>query len=169
MRATTGAPTSICASGTATARGPTRRRGCCYRKRSAACFRTWISPRAHVRATPADIAALPLLHVEWVDPDWTDWTEFLSRAGIPHGASPGRRFNNFAVTLQATEEDQGIALGWHHLVASRIEAGKLVRFTDLSMPAPGSYYLTWNDNRELSAAAVTLRDWLIETAAAGPV
>lgn len=121
---------------------------------------------SHAGARSEDIPSLPLLHVEWVDPDWTGWSEFLSRTGIPHGPLPGRRFSNFAVTLQATEEDQGVALGWHHLVAARIEAGRLVRFTDLSMPAPGGYYLTWNDNRELSDAAVTLRDWLVEVAAA---
>jgi DNA-binding transcriptional LysR family regulator len=40
--------------------------------------------------------------------------------------------------------------------------GKLVRLTDLEMPAPGSYYLTWNDRRILSPAAETLRAWLRE-------
>ncbi len=120
---------------------------------------------AHAGCKREDIASLPLLHVDWVDPDWTGWAEFLSGAGIPHGPLAGRRFNSFAVTLQATEEDQGIALGWHQLVAQRIKQGRLVRFTDLTLPAPGGYYLTWNENRELSSAASTLRDWLLETAA----
>ena len=120
---------------------------------------------AHSDAEPQDIPALPLLHVEWVDPDWTGWPELLRRAGITHGPIPGRRFSSFAVTLQATQEDQGIAIGWHQLVRPLVEAGRLVRFTDLNMPAPGNYHLTWNENRELSPAALVLRDWLMDTAA----
>jgi LysR family glycine cleavage system transcriptional activator len=126
------------------------------------------SPRfaeMHAGATANDIPNLPLLHVDWVDRDWTDWDEFLRRAGIAHGPLLGGRFNNFAVTLQATQDDQGIAVGWHRLVQPLIQSGKLVKFTDLHMPAPGSYCLTWNDKRELSEAAKRLRIWLINEAA----
>ncbi|MBV9135936.1 MAG: hypothetical protein JO357_02655 [Hyphomicrobiales bacterium] len=41
---------------------------------------------------------------------------------------------------------------------------RLVRFTELVQPAPGGYYLTWNDHRELSKAATTLKDWLLDVA-----
>lgn len=126
------------------------------------------SPRfaeKHEDAKPEDIPNLPLLHVDWVDPEWTDWDEFLRRADIVHGPLTGGRINNFAVTLQATQDDQGIAVGWHRLVQPLIAQGKLVRFTDIEVPAPGAYYLTWNDKRELSEAARTLRTWLINEAA----
>jgi LysR family glycine cleavage system transcriptional activator len=126
------------------------------------------SPRfaaAHAGTLASDIPSLPLLHVEWVDRDWTDWDELLRRAGISHGTLSGGRFNNFAITLQATQDDQGIAVGWHRLVKPMIDDGKLVRFTDLCLPAPGSYYLTWNDNRTMSPAAKTLQNWLINEAA----
>ena len=35
----------------------------------------------------------------------------------------------------------------------------------LEIEAPGGYYLTWSENRALSPAAETLKEWLIETAA----
>ncbi|TIU65348.1 MAG: LysR family transcriptional regulator, partial [Mesorhizobium sp.] len=105
------------------------------------------------------------LHVDWVDPDWAGWDEVLRRAGVPHGSTRGRRFGKFFVALQAAQADQGVAVGWHRLVEAQIDEGKLVRLTDLELPAPGGYYLTWNDNRMLSPAAESLRGWIREIAA----
>ena len=118
----------------------------------------------HRDATAEALPELPLLHVDWVDPDWTDWDEVLRRAKIPHGPNRGRRFGKFAVALQAAQADQGLAVGWHRLVRPLMRDGRLVKLTDLELPAPGGYYLTWNDRRTLSPAAETLRSWLRELA-----
>ena len=72
--------------------------------------------RQHADCAAADIPELPLLHVDWADAEWTGWDELLRRAGIPHGALPGRRFSTLGVVLQACQEDQGVAVGWHRLV-----------------------------------------------------
>ena len=37
-----------------------------------------------------------------------------------------------------------------------------MRLGDFEIDAPGSFYLTWDGNRELSGAAERLRDWLLE-------
>lgn len=120
---------------------------------------------AHPNATAADLVDLPMLHVDWVDPDWTGWDEVLQRASIPHGATLGRRFGKFTVALLAAQANQGVALGWDRLVRPLIEEGKLVRFTDLVLPATGGYYLTWNENRVISQAARDLADWLAQKSA----
>jgi DNA-binding transcriptional LysR family regulator len=120
--------------------------------------------KEHAEAADRDLDKLPLLHVEGVDPEWTNWPEFLRRAGIQHGAPQGRRFNNFSVLLQATQDDQGIALGWDHLIRPLLAEGKLVRFGSLEIDAPGGYYLTWNARHTPSDSAVILKDWLLETA-----
>ena len=120
------------------------------------------------RKTPdAKIGELDLLHVAGVDPEWTNWEEFLRRAEVSHGPIGGRRFNNFSVMMQAAMDDQGVALGWERLVSPMIDDGRLKKITKLSIDAPGAYYLTWNQNRELSLAAETLKSWLIESAGAG--
>jgi LysR family glycine cleavage system transcriptional activator len=115
----------------------------------------------HAGATAADIPRLPLLHMDWTDSEWTGWDEFLRRAGIPHGPLPGRRFGTLGVVLQACQEEQGLAIGWDRLVRPLIAAKRLVPFTDLEVPAPGSYYLSWNANRTANHAVGTLRDWLV--------
>ncbi len=120
--------------------------------------------RENAGASAAAIADLPLLHVDGVDPEWTNWEEFLRRAGIGHGPLRGRRFNNFSILVQAAQDDQGIALGWERLIWPLLEQKKLVRFSDLVIDAPAAYYLTRNDNRSLSPAAAKLEDWLVETA-----
>ena len=123
--------------------------------------------REHAETPPEQISSLQVLHVEGADPEWTNWEEFLRRAGVKHGPLLGRRFNNFTVLLQAIQDDQGVALGWERLIAPLVAEGKLVRFGALEIEAPGSYYLTWNENRALSPAAETLRSWLLDTAHAG--
>ena len=120
--------------------------------------------RKHRDATPETLPDLPLLHVDWVDPDWSDWDEVLRRAKIPHGSIRGRRFGKFIVALQAAQADQGVAVGWHRLVRNLMQEGRLVRLTELEIPAPGGYYLTWNDRRTLSPAGEILRTWLREMA-----
>lgn len=119
----------------------------------------------HQDAGISALSTLPLLHVDWVDPEWAGWEEVLTRAGVPHGATRGRRFGKFNVAIQAAVADQGVAIGWHRLVRELLASGRLRKFSDLEMPAPGAYYLTWNANRDLSPAAAALRDWLRELAA----
>ena len=119
---------------------------------------------SHRDATAEALPDLPLLHVDWADPEWADWDEVLRRAKIPHGANKGRRFSKFSVAIQAAQADRGVAVGWHRLIGHIVRDGKLVKLTDLEMPAPGGYYLTWNDRRTLSPAAETLLAWLREIA-----
>ena len=120
--------------------------------------------KRHAGMGSKDIPSLPLLEVGWADPEWTDWDELLRRAGVSHGPVEGRRISNFALTLQACQEDQGLAIGWHKLIKGLIARRKLVRFGDIQIPAPGDYHLCWNCNRNLSPAAEIVKSWLIEMA-----
>lgn len=107
----------------------------------------------------------PLIQLQGVDPDWTDWEDWLRLAELSHGPLDLRRFNNYAIALQAAQDDQGIALGWHSLVVPLLAGGKLVRLWDIEVPAPGAYYVTWDSARPLGPEAETLKAWLIESAA----
>lgn len=119
----------------------------------------------HRGAVAADLPNLPLLHVDWVDSDWTDWDELFRRGQIARGALRGRRFSTFELALQASQDGQGVVIGWHRLIRPLLASGALVPFTDLLVRAPGAYYLTWNSNVALRDATVAVRDWLLQQAA----
>lgn len=112
-----------------------------------------------------DIVDLPLLRLDSLDPDWVDWDLWLAESGIQSADIKFRRFNNYVVALQAAEENQGVVLGWHSMVAPLIETGRLQRIGGRQLKAPGSYYLTWDSNRMLSASADILRQWLVSICA----
>jgi len=116
----------------------------------------------HRPREPADLLRHPLLQLDSVDPAWSGWELLLRRWGCDARRASFRRFNNYVVALQAAEENQGIAMGWHSQVGALIERGQLVRVGTMEIEAPGSFYLAWAETRPLSAAALRLRDWLLE-------
>jgi LysR family glycine cleavage system transcriptional activator len=118
----------------------------------------------HAGARAADLVGLPLLRVEGLDPDWITWEGWFDRLGIPHGRLQGRTFNNYAITLQAARDDQGVALGWRSLVEPMLRSGELTAFTDAEVEAGGAFFVAWPADRPLSEPARLLRDWIVEAA-----
>lgn len=109
-----------------------------------------------------DIAQYTLLKLDSLDPAWIGWDDWFSILGISAADLRFRRFNNYVVALQAAEENQGIALGWHSMVVSLIDNGRLCRIGESEIRAPGAYYLTWDSNRQLSKPAQILKQWLVD-------
>lgn len=115
-----------------------------------------------------DLVNPPLLHVDWVDPDWTGWDDLLRAANVSRPSLAGRRFSNLETALWACRDGQGLAIGWDRLVGGLIKSGELVRFTSFEMSAPGGYHLTRNVNAVPKPAVVAVRDWLLATARTEP-
>ncbi|RWB66278.1 LysR substrate-binding domain-containing protein [Mesorhizobium sp.] len=118
--------------------------------------------KRHDNVRDADLPTLPLLHMDWIDPEWPRWDDFFRSVGIAHNLTQGRRFGKYVLQLLAAEANQGVAMGWDAFVRPLILQGRLVRFTSLSVPAPIGYYLTWNDSRALSRPALQLKAWIVE-------
>ncbi len=110
------------------------------------------------------ITKLPLLVMDGVDPEWTDWTEWFQRLGQTPQNLDTRRFNNYFIALQAAQDNLGVVLGWNSLVKPLVAAGKLTRLTGLEITAPGAFYVTTNASRNLTGHSQILMDWLLETA-----
>lgn len=85
--------------------------------------------------TPVDIANRPLLHLADVGRKWPDWRNFLAffRLKEPRPIE-GLTFNSYQICLDVAEQGEGIALGWGRTVRDRLDAGRLVRIEDLTMP-----------------------------------
>ncbi|MFV2032270.1 MAG: LysR substrate-binding domain-containing protein, partial [Gammaproteobacteria bacterium] len=118
--------------------------------------------RQHPLSSTEQLIELPLLRLDGLDPAWTGWDSWLSNWNLNVADARFRRFNNYVVALQAAEENQGVALGWHSMVEPLIQRGKLVRFGDMEIRAPGSFYLSWDVNRPLTRQADLLRQWLLK-------
>jgi DNA-binding transcriptional LysR family regulator len=112
----------------------------------------------------SELSRLPLLHMDWTNPDWPLWQDFLQAASIPYEGLRGKRFAKYSILLSAAEANQGVALGWHSLVTPILERGRLVRLTDLSMRDPVGFCLAWNGKRELSPSASLLKEWILKQA-----
>lgn len=115
---------------------------------------------------PEHLANLPLLRLDSIDPAWTGWNRWIANWGVVLPEANFRRFNNYVIALQAAEENQGVALGWHSQVEPLIKQNKLVRPGNMEMKAPGSYYLSWDINRTLSNQVKLLCDWLVDVSGA---
>jgi len=97
-----------------------------------------LAARLPTPVTPADIAELPLLHVDYVDPGWTTWQDVLASAlvGEPRDVK-SVVFTSYQVCLDVAERDGGVALGWERSVRSRLDQGTLVRIPDIVIPHAG--------------------------------
>lgn len=125
------------------------------------------SPDFAARHQGIDAIAMPdlsLVQMETVNRNWTTWAEWFRFHKLESGRLIGPRFDNYSIAMQAAADGVGVALCWKHLTGEYLASGKLVQFTDLSMPAPGSFYLTWNSHETLSDSAIQIRDWLLKTA-----
>lgn len=124
--------------------------------------------QSHSRIDTATLSDLPLLHMDWTNPDWPLWQDFLQAMSISFHALRGARFSKYVLMLAAAEADQGIALGWHSLVHPLVSSGKLMRVTNLHMRDPIGFCLAWNGKKPLSRAAISFKNWLVEQARSMP-
>lgn len=116
------------------------------------------------------LAILPKIHLEEPyrpRPNWTEWLKAKSTKAtdLPRtDRSGGLRLNDYALVVQAAMAGEGIAIGWEHIVAPLVQQGLLQYFGDHKWETGAQFHLIWSQSRPLSRDAITVRDWIIETA-----
>jgi len=97
--------------------------------------------------------------------DWNVWLAFhdvdlKSRANTaPHFFNA----NDYNLLVQLALGNQGVALGWHHLVGQLVAQGLLVRPVQEELVLKDTFhFLAFNEDKEHEPSCLRLRDWLLE-------
>lgn len=115
----------------------------------------WFAAQLPSPVTPSDLAVLPLLHVDYVDPGWTTWQDILASSLVGEdGRVKSVVFTSYQMCLDVAERDGGIALGWERSVRSRLDAGTLVRVPDITIPHAGRINAYYPNRSALNPHAV---------------
>lgn len=115
-------------------------------------------------ASPADLASLPLLHLECVGPAaWLSWGDWFTLHGLPVPAGgQDLTFNNYPLVLQAALMGQGVALGWSPLIAELMRDGHLVALIDRPVQTERGYFLVVSSRRKPDERRERFRRWVVE-------
>lgn len=125
------------------------------------CGATYLTRFGHP-AGAADLLTHRLIHLEEPFRRAVTWREWFASAGVTGQAVPkGLQINDYVLVLQSVIEGQGVALGWHHLVAGQVAKGVLARLSDHTLATGRNFHVTWPRDRPLSPAAGQVRDWLL--------
>lgn len=121
--------------------------------------------RLGLPADTADLARMPLIASDWVNPSWLTWRAWAREAGL--GPDLGRaadmsrlRFSHYTDTIQAAENGEGVALGWSTLLERPLAEGRLVRVGARSARIEEGHHLLVPVGRQTSPAARSFLDWV---------
>jgi LysR family glycine cleavage system transcriptional activator len=96
--------------------------------------------------------------------DWDVWLAFHN-IDLKRRASQAPHYfnaNDYNLLVQLAQNHQGVALGWHHLVATLVERGLLVRPVPHELVLKDTFhYLAFNEEKEHDSSCRRLRDWLL--------
>ncbi len=116
---------------------------------------------AHVLDTPADLLAVPLLHLTTRPDAWEKW---LSRNAVAFESVHGMLFDQFATAAQAAIAGLGVALLPVFLHQEEFERGELVQAVGHETESSERYYLACARERTSYPPLVAFRDWIAEQA-----
>jgi LysR family transcriptional regulator, glycine cleavage system transcriptional activator len=121
----------------------------------------------HALRKPSDLRYHTLLHDDTVieegaRPSWNDWLQSVGVTDID--ATRGPHFSDAALALDAAIEGMGVTLAIKSLLASEIEAKRLVVPFDISAPTGYAYYLVTPEASAENRAVASFRSWLLEEA-----
>ncbi|WOS42111.1 LysR substrate-binding domain-containing protein [Xanthomonas rydalmerensis] len=113
-----------------------------------------------------DSARWPLIHFDWyrAPPPELTWAGWAHRAGhAPDSMSAGIRYSQESHAIQAAIAGQGVALLSLRLVEEELRMGVLRIVAGPRLPGM-AYRLLMPERRRARAAALAVRDWLLQTA-----
>jgi LysR family transcriptional regulator, glycine cleavage system transcriptional activator len=113
----------------------------------------------HPMKKPADLADLPLLHLETRPDAWRNW--FQSNGFEPPKVH-GMLFEQFSFIAQAAVAGLGVALLPKFLIQSELDREELVTILDMPVRSDSGYYLVTPIDKSKYAPIVAFRNWLLK-------
>ncbi len=107
------------------------------------------------------LAAIPLIHVEFPDPNWVSWSDYFAHTGLKSAASSKRlKFSNYVQAAQAALSGRGVMLGWRSTNGDHVRKGLLVPFGLPVMHPKSSFYISLSNRSRNPETAKVVVDWL---------
>lgn len=122
----------------------------------------------HQKLEPEYLLQETLLTLEdaqslWIS--WRDWFRYHDVTISP--ATQAVIFNHYPTLVEMAVFEQGIVLGWRHVIDSQIERGRLVVASNHWASHGGGYYLITPDERRENVATRCFKRWLLEISPQG--
>ncbi|MCC6303578.1 MAG: LysR family transcriptional regulator [Rhodobacteraceae bacterium] len=96
------------------------------------------------------------------------WREWLGHAGIDHAdGEAGPKFEFYSLVIEAAAAGMGFALLPEFLVRRELDAGILVKISDIAMPCSDGYYYVYPDRYRESHNVQLFGNWLFDEIKAG--
>lgn len=112
------------------------------------------------RATLAELAGAPLLHMDEGDKPWMTWRGwFKAQGGATAMSHPDLLYYNYPLVIQEVLAGRGIALGWRPLIDTLLQQGSLIPVALAVVNPHLGYYLTWSDREPGTGLATAMRRW----------
>jgi len=114
--------------------------------------------------TAALLAEMPLIHEREEPQSWLSWQGWLARHGVEYKPRDDTYyFDNYAMTLQAAMDGQGVALAWQQLAEQPLATGALVELRGLKVATGAGYHLVYRRGHPMAGK---VKKWFTEMAAA---
>ncbi len=93
-------------------------------------------------------------------PNWKTWLEAAGANVIDSKIGP--HFSHPDHSLQAAIDGAGVVLGWRHLGAADVAAGRLIMPFDLALPLGVAFHLVYPRSHANRPKVVVFRKWLLD-------
>lgn len=100
--------------------------------------------------------------------NWEAWLAIhkVNTAGHARNAIHTFNANDYSMLVHMTLKDQGVALGWDHLVSPLIADGQLVKPLDKELILEGTqHYLAYREDKEADESISIFRQWFMDQCA----